>query len=137
MVSVLPVCVRCASFHPIFASFLLSKNVYYITSLPNNTHTPTPTHTHTHTHIQTHTHIHTHTHTHTHTYTPTHTRHTHIQTHTHLHTYTHTSHTHTYTHTSHTTRNVENVKEELDYPNEWYYDAETEDLFYFHNATGV
>ena len=65
-------------------------------------------------------HIHAHTHKHTHTYTPTHTR-----------------HTHTPTHTSHTTRNVENVKEELDYPNEWYYDAETEDLFYFHNATGV
>jgi hypothetical protein len=32
--------------------------------------------------------------------------------------------------------NVENVKEELDYPNEWFYDTATEDLFYFHNATG-
>ena len=30
---------------------------------------------------------------------------------------------------------IENVMEELDYPNEWYYDSRTSKLYFFYNAT--
>jgi hypothetical protein len=32
--------------------------------------------------------------------------------------------------------NVENILDELDYPNEWYFDAAASDLYYYHNVSG-
>ena len=34
-------------------------------------------------------------------------------------------------------RYIENVAEELDYPNEYFFDAASGLLYYFHNATGA